>query len=365
MRPSCVGGHRSHGYPQARLEGLALTEALDHACAMDLHELAVHGVVSTCDANRLGLGPYEIGRLCARGHLRRLIRGWNAVRPPDAAAAPWDGETSWERELNRHRLLTAALLRSFGGRVVASHQSALVLHDARLFGVDLGVAHLVRVADSHSRHRRDAVIHPALPYPAVIAPCGLPTVDPAVAAVQIGLIQQGEHRPDGIPSLVAADGLLHTGAITGASLQAALDLFASHPGIAAVREALRHAEARHESVGETRLAAALRVLGYDVEPQVWPRQGGSRADFRIKGEPVIVEFDGLAKYSIGSEVTPEAVRRGLSREKLREDELRLEGWSFVRVQWFELGSLPTIHRKVEMARQLAGHLGAGTRVSAR
>ena len=187
----------------------------------------------------------------------------------------------------------------------------------------------MRVADSHSRHRRDAVIHPALPYPAVIAPCGLPTVDPAVAAVQIGLIQQGEHRPDGIPSLVAADGLLHTGAITGASLQAALDLFASHPGIAAVREALRHAEARHESVGETRLAAALRVLGYDVE------------------------------------VTPEAVRRGLSREKLREDELRLEGWSFVRVQWFELGSLPTIHRKVEMARQLAGHLGAGTRVSAR
>ena len=126
---------------------------------MDLHELAVHG----CAGRRFASPPY-------------------AVRPPDAAAAPWDGETSWEQELNRHRLLTAALLRSFGGRVVASHQSALVLHDARLFGVDLGVAHLVRVADSHSRHRRDAVIHPALPYPAVIAPCGLPTVDPAVAA---------------------------------------------------------------------------------------------------------------------------------------------------------------------------------------
>lgn len=127
---------------------------------MELHELAEQYVVPTAVANRLGIGPYELKRLCRAQRIKHLIRGWYAVWPPGDPRPPWEGATPWETALNRHRLLTTALVRSFNDRVAASHQSALVLAGGRLYGVDLETAHLARVGDTHSRHRRFAVIHP-------------------------------------------------------------------------------------------------------------------------------------------------------------------------------------------------------------
>ena len=39
---------------------------------MDLHSVAINGVVSAADAARLGIGPYELRRLCALGLLPDL-----------------------------------------------------------------------------------------------------------------------------------------------------------------------------------------------------------------------------------------------------------------------------------------------------
>ena len=51
-----------------------------------------------------------------------------------------------------------------------------------------------------------------------------------------------------------------------------------------------------------------------------------RADFRIKGTRILVEFDGATKYAVGDRAT-------LFEEKRREDALRRVGWVVVRLVW--------------------------------
>ena len=266
---------------------------------MDLYEVAQHSVVSSADANLLGFDAYALRQLVKAGTLHRLIRGWYAVRPPGAARPPWEGATDFESARLEHRLLAIALLRAFEGRVVASHQSALVLHDCRLWRTDLSLAHVGRVAGDHTRHRPRAVIHPAAPLPSVLTKDGLVTVPVAIAVVQLGLYppELSAHRRP-FESLVAADGALHDGLITPEQLEEAVELHAGHPGIHQVRRHLAHAEGRHESVGETRLAAVMRGLGLRFTAQVWVSASGQRwrVDFMLDDEPVIIEFDGLVKY---------------------------------------------------------------------
>lgn len=329
---------------------------------MDLHDLAEHATVSSADANRLGIDAYGLRTMVASGHLKRLIRGWYAVCPPGAARAPWLGDDPFETERRRHRLLTVALLRSFEGRVVASHQSALVLHAVPLWKADLTTVHLSRTNGDHTRHRAKAVLHPQAPLSPVRTTDGLSTVDLAVACVQVGLYPPhdvGARHP--FESLVAADGALHAGLVTPEGLEAAIALCAHHPGIQRVRAMLRFADGRHESVGETRLAHVMRHLGYRFTPQVWVTAGGRRwrCDFELEDDPVIVEFDGLVKYSGGAgALTPGSVlagREALVAEKWREDRLRDEGKQIVRFIWRELADHRLIGERLESAIARARH----------
>ena len=320
---------------------------------MELHDLARHDVVSTRDATTLGLGPSDLRRMVRQGEIRRLIRGWYAVGSPDADRPPWEGEDEWETARAAHRLLTIALLRSFAGRVVASHQSALVLHGVRLWKSDLETAHVCRTDDDHTRRRAAAVLHPACGVDPVKTADGFRTVPVATAVVQAGL-----HAPrDGIPpfpfeSLVAADGALHDGLVTKEELEAAVKAHSRLPGIHGVRALLAHADGRHESVGETRLAHTMRALGYQFTPQVKVTAGGRRwrVDFVLDDDPVIVEFDGLAKYSGGlMNPTPEQLRKALALEKWREDRLRSTEREVVRFVWAEADDAPVVRTRLDAA----------------
>ena len=79
---------------------------------------------------------------------------------------------------------------------------------------------------------------------------------------------------------------------------------------------------RHESPGETLTALQLRLAGVAYEPQFdvpdsgqWTPAGrGYRADFRVIGHNVLIEFDGKVKYENGDSVF---------QEKEREDHLRI------------------------------------------
>ena len=49
---------------------------------MELHDIATDGIVSTRQAATLGLGPPDLRALVSSGAIRRLVRGWYAVRAP-------------------------------------------------------------------------------------------------------------------------------------------------------------------------------------------------------------------------------------------------------------------------------------------
>lgn len=320
---------------------------------MDLPQLAVHGVVSAADARSLGLDPAALRRMLRAGEIQRLIRGWYAVCSPDAKQAPWVGDDGFDTARRRHRLLTIALLRSFEGRVIASHHSAIVLHGGRLWRSDLTTAHLCRTDNNNSRHRRQAVIHPSIGLPPAWTPDGLATVPMAMAAVQVGLVPIGSVLPPfPLESLIAADGALCSGMISRDELRMAVEAHAHHPGIPAVRALLEHADGRHESVGETRLAHAMRLLGYQFTPQVPMRAGGRewRVDFALDSSRVIAEFDGLSKYSMGvDQPTPQQMRQALAEEKWREDRLTEQGREVVRFVWADLDELRLIQRRIDSA----------------
>jgi hypothetical protein len=320
---------------------------------MDLHDLARHHVVSTRDATRLGLGPSDLRRMVKLGEVRRLIRGWYAVCPPNAAQAPWEGVDEWETARLEHRLLTIALLRSFEGRVVASHQSALVLHGVRLWKSDLTAAHVCRAGDDHTRRRPGAFLHPSCGAEPVQTADGFTTVPVARAVVQVGLCPPRQGLPPfPFESLVAADGALHQGMVTQEELDAAVKAHARQPGVQGVRALLAHADGRHESVGETRLAHTMRVLGYRFTPQVWVTADGRRwrADFALDDDPVLVEFDGLTKYSGGlTDPTPEQLRTTLAQEKRREDRLRGTGREVVRFMWAEADDAHVVQTRLDAA----------------
>ena len=323
---------------------------------MDLADVAKHGVVSTADARALGIGAGQLRRLVRSGRVLPLVRGWYAVAP-DGGDVPWHRADQFATARALHRLRTAALLRSFEGRVTASHQSAVVLHGGRLWRADLGTVHLTRTRDDHSRHRRGAVLHPRVEVAHTTAPGGLSSVPLALAVVQVGMVPiAGRQSPDPMESLIAADGALHDGQVTRDELAEALALHRGHPQVEGVRLLLQHADGRHESVGETRLAHVLRGLGYSVTPQVpvVARGVARRGDFGIDGTDVLVEFDGIAKYTAGLE-RPDAlaVQRALTDEKARQSDLEDAGKEVTRVVWADLDHPAAIRARVDRAIERA------------
>jgi len=96
----------------------------------------------------------------------------------------------------------------------------------------------------------------------------------------------------------------------------------------------------------------MRVLGYRFTPQVWVTADGRRwrADFALDDDPVLVEFDGLTKYSGGlTDPTPEQLRTTLAQEKRREDRLRGTGREVVRFMWAEADDAHVVQTRLDAA----------------
>ena len=217
--------------------------------------------------------------------------------PAHAAQAPWEGVDEWETARLQHRLLTIALLRSFEGRVVASHQSALVLHGVRLWKSTSPLPTCAAPDDDHTRRRPGAFLHPSCGAEPVQTADGFTTVPVARAVVQVGALPAaagGATVP--FESLVAADGALHQGMVTQEELDAAVKAHARQPGIRCAPSLMRMADTSRWVRPVSR--STMRVLGYRFTPQVWVTADGRRwrADFALDDDPVLVEFDGLTKY---------------------------------------------------------------------
>lgn len=304
---------------------------------MDLHLIARDGVFSTADAARLGLDRNALTRVVRDGRCLRLATGWYAVV---------DGEPPVREEL--HRLTAIALGRSMRGRAALSHHSCLLVAGLPTFGADLDTVHLTSLVASRggvSVARRGVAVHRRvgrlrIPVPDPLEPHRPRLVPLAWASVQAGLLAGPE------AFVVPADAALRASAATREDLARAVEVFSTHTGIGPVRAALHLADGRHESPGESRTAFLLAALGHEVEPQVELVAEGRlyRADFRIAGTRVLVEFDGAVKYED---------RRALFEEKQREDALRRAGWVVVRLVWADLAEPRRVARRVAAALALA------------
>lgn len=272
--------------------------------------------------------------------LSQIVRGGQALRVGPSA---YVDRTRYENASpeGQHAMATRAVVRTFDGRVYASHYSALSLMSLPMFGVPLDHIHVARVSDSLSRRRTGLSIHTEYGFGAGCLIGRTPSVSPALAIL-------GAAMTCGIETgVVAADAALAAGTTTLNDLRTWLARLSRHPQVTHARHVVQLADARSESVGESRARLLLSALGFRPTPQVEIRNPAGklvgRVDFLLKQKRVIVEFDGLMKYADAHG------REALAAEKTREDRLRALGYEFVRLTWADLSRPPTVERLMRQA----------------
>ncbi len=239
------------------------------------------GAFTAHDAYDCGYHRESLSQLVRSGQALRVGPSAYVDRPSYEAASP-------ER---RHEMATRAVVRTFDGRVYASHYSALTLMSLPVYGAPLDQIHVARAADSLSRRRRGLSIHTAYAPGAGLLIGRTPCVTPALAIL-------GAAMTCGIETgVVAADAALANGRTTADDLQTWLSKLSGHRDVSQARQAVRLADARSESVGESRTRLLLNTIGFQPTPQVEIRdQHGrlvGRVDFLLERERLIIEFDGL------------------------------------------------------------------------
>lgn len=300
------------------------------------------GVFSAAAAADLGVGSARIQEAVRRGQLVRLTRGWYTT-----SARMREGDEQ------RHRLRTHAVTSRFGEGVVATHHSALTVYNLPLLEPDLRVVHVGSRETKKTMRGKGHVMHVLPKQTVVAAATPPPAVSPAFAVVQVGLLKGPR------ASLVAADqalrrdhpdllrGPVQFGRCSQDELDQAVAAYRRVPGIAAVANILRFVDPKAESVGESRLRHALHLLRIPIESQ-FPIEIGDhtyRADFRVKGTRMLIEFDGLVKLD-----DPLERRRADERERA----LRRQHWIIVRFTWSEVGKLNLIAKRLAEAAETEG-----------
>ncbi|MGW7682091.1 type IV toxin-antitoxin system AbiEi family antitoxin domain-containing protein [Kribbella sp. NPDC054772] len=295
------------------------------------------GWFSRRDAIEAGYSDADLRGRVASGRWVRLTRGAYADPGSAVAAMP-----TWEQAAWFHVRTARAVYHRLGGRVVVSHQSALLLHGVRVSELELRRVHVTRRRGA-GRSGGSVCQHAASPPVDTVAEIdGVQTTLAARAVVETV-------RGIGYPVAVSVvDQALRLRISTAQELSDALALFAGRTGIGTAARAVGFGDGRAESVGESRLRVLLADLGVPapvLQAEIRDSHGRfvARVDFLLAQFGVIIEFDGALKYREGN---PSA----LIAEKDREDRLRDLGYQVVRVGWPDLdhpaGVLQRIRRAV-------------------
>lgn len=304
----------------------------------DLHELArsQYGVIRPRDLDVLGIDRYA--RRMVLADLHRVSRGVYAIERPKAPCEV-------------HRLRTVAALLNTKGSV-ASHVSAAVIHGLPIFRADLATVHLER-GDKTRRGARSG-LHLHRRQRATVRVQGIPTTSVADTIVDCARTQPRD------TAVVMADFALNQGLTTYALLPEALEACGEARGISRARTVVQVADARAESVGETRTRLICIDAGLAVTPQVEVRDETghviARVDLGVDGLPLGIEFDGVGKYA--DYLDPDdAPDEKYWEEKVRNELIEDQGRILVPVYW-NLLDLPRsliarVHRGIERARKLA------------
>jgi hypothetical protein len=283
------------------------------------------GIALRCDLLAAGYDDRDARQMLRAGVWVRVRRG------AYAEASVWNSLDQSGRHLLRSRAVAAVL----GPSAVVSHSSAAIVLGLPVWGVDLDVVHVTRPHHGQSRHEAGVIHHvAALPAEDVRRVAGLAVTSPARSVVDLA-------RTHGFEAgVVTADAALHRGVVTSAELLVHHVGTDDWPGSRVVGRVLEFADARSESVGESRtrvlfLRENLPTPRLQVEI-VRGRLLLGRVDFYVDEAMTVVEFDGRMKYRVQPDADPKQAERVLWAEKLREDRIRELGHEFTRVTWADL-----------------------------
>lgn len=316
-----------------------MTTRLRHAGAVspELRTLvrASGNTLTAAAAVGIGVSARELRHLVRSGELVRVGHGAYVDGPALRNASP----------AQAHVLRARAILSNAPPGVALSHHSAALLWGLPLVGKPPDHVHLMRIGKGSRRATSRYTIHGRAPGARFTSQDGLRVVEPSYAwcgvARTMGLEQ----------AVVAGDGALHHDLMTLPRAEQAVRSASGAPGHGVAAAALSLLDGRSESAGESRCRLLLHHLGYDLELQVKvvarDPYFAARVDFRLRGEMVVIEFDGLVKYGKAGQ---QGDRSALVAEKKREDRLRALGYEVVRLTWTDLAHPERVRALIEDAR---------------
>jgi predicted transcriptional regulator of viral defense system len=292
------------------------------------------GVFSREQAGTAGYSPEQMRERLADGRWQRVRRGQYAEAVELGHLPAWQQEIWWHR-----RAIHAVVNSVRPGSVAISHQSALVLHDVAMWGVDLAEVHVTRRDERTGRRAAGVRQHAGKLTTEDLAEVdGLTVTSVTRAVVELACTSSFES------AVVTVDSALHRGLVSRKESARLLDMIEFWPGSATARAAFAFGSQRSESVGESRLRVLMHDHGLPVpvlQHVVTDARGFvGRTDFYFPDHRTVVEFDGLMKY--GSVET-------LVQEKLREDRLRALGLQVVRIVWADLSHPPAVITRIRQA----------------
>lgn len=278
------------------------------------------GVFSRQQAISCGYTPKQIRSRLDDGRWVRIRHGQYAERLDLRALMPWD------RAKQQHCRQVHAVANSWRrGAIAVSHQSAIALHGLPLWGLDLEHVHVTRLDKLTG-----GLVAGVRNHVGKLAEIDLTEVEGLVTTTVARAVFETACTTSFEAAVVSFDAALRDHAVSDDELRRLLGVTGFWPGSATVRAALNFADARSESVGESRLRVLMHTHGLPVpvlQAEFHDANGFvARVDFYFPQYNTVVEFDGRLKYGGGSTEV-------LVREKVREDRLRALGYQVVRSDW--------------------------------
>lgn len=339
---------------------MTITSAGTERLPVELGFLTPTDHLTRADAVRRGITDAQLHRWVKAGHLRRPHQGVYTL-PAGGAQETADeavpdrrpDATPWHLAREEHLRRAVMLLEMLPGSYLTGLSAALA-HDLPVLfsptGVEMSRLPYVSCSRPGVMMRRP---WGAPPLVTEMAPSPTQGQQTSRLAQRVRVQPMAEVALDvaahhGIPEgLVVADAACRRGVNAGALMTAARS-FASRPGAQRARLVAERADPRSESPAESRARWIFETLGIAVVPQydIYDDDGRfvARPDFVVAGTNVIVEIDGLLKYTD---------RDALRREKQREIALQRLGWFVVRLLYRDLDHPERVRALVREAVALA------------
>jgi very-short-patch-repair endonuclease len=266
-------------------------------------------VLSTAELASLGVTRGRARHATARGNWTCAGRGYVA---PFALA----GSTP-EMQRQRYAVMTAAAVRS-RPHSVATGRSAATLLGLPTYAVPTVPELIVSQQVGIAARGRSHLYRVRLAESEISAWYGIEHTAAARTVVDLA-------RRDRRDAIMAVDAALRDGLVNETALAEALDAALGRPGIRRARQVLAHASPLSESPLESLTRLVLLDDGFPI-PELQVKIGGYRVDMLFREQRLILEIDGLGKYTAAE----------LRREKRREHELRALGYRVERVGWDDI-----------------------------